>query len=65
VKSGKQTTFINGKWELEGTPGFSSVDEGQTSIGVRQNRISWFKGAPFVKSGLLIKSFLRRNLWNI
>jgi len=41
------TTFINGQKELEGTIGFSSIDEGKTSIGVRQNKVSWFKGAIY------------------
>lgn len=47
VKDGKQATFVNGQKELEGTVGFSPLVEGRTSIGVRQNKISWFKGAIY------------------
>lgn len=47
VKDGQQATFVNGQKELEGTVEFSPIEEGRTSIGVRQNKISWFKGAIY------------------
>lgn len=47
VQNRKQTTFVNGKKELEGTIEFKPILNGKTSIGVRQNRISWFKGAIY------------------
>lgn len=47
VKDGRQITFVNGKKELEGAVSFSPLVDGSTSIGVRQNKISWFKGAVY------------------
>jgi len=47
VKDGEQATFVNGHKELEGNVEFSPLKEGRTSIGVRQNKISWFKGAIY------------------
>lgn len=47
VEDGKQVTFVNGKKELEGSVEFSPIIDGSTSIGVRQNRVSWFKGAIY------------------
>ncbi|RKD90881.1 LamG-like jellyroll fold domain-containing protein [Mangrovibacterium diazotrophicum] len=47
VKDGEQATFVNRKKELEGSVDFSPIEEGNTSIGVRQNKISWFKGAIY------------------
>jgi hypothetical protein len=38
---------VNGKKELEGSVIFSPVKGGKTSIGVRQNEVSWFKGAVY------------------
>ncbi len=38
------TSYVNGVQQLSGAVAFSPLGEGQTSIGVRQNRISWFKG---------------------
>jgi hypothetical protein len=41
------TTFVNGKQELqEGFP-FLPIEKGQTSIGVRMNKVCWFKGAIY------------------
>ena len=37
--------FVNGRKELERAATFSRLGEGVTSLGVRQNRIHWFKGA--------------------
>jgi len=47
VKNGEQATFVNGQKELEGDVDFSPIKKGKTSIGVRQNKISWFKGAIY------------------
>lgn len=47
VKDGEQATFVNGQKELEGDIEFSPITKGKTSIGVRQNKVSWFKGAIY------------------
>lgn len=47
VKNGEQATFVNGQKELEGDVDFAPLKKGKTSIGVRQNKISWFKGAIY------------------
>jgi len=36
--------YVDGVRELTGITGFAPLGEGRTSIGVRQNRVSWFKG---------------------
>ena len=41
----KMSHYVNGVLELEGAVAFSPMTTGRTSIGVRQNRVSWFKGA--------------------
>jgi hypothetical protein len=41
----KMSHYVNGVLELEGAVAFSPMSAGRTSIGVRQNRVSWFKGA--------------------
>lgn len=45
VDHGKLSTYINSKKELEGAITFSPIQTGKTSIGVRLNEQSWFKGA--------------------
>lgn len=45
VDHGKLCTYINGQKELEGAITFSPIKTGKTSIGVRLNEQSWFKGA--------------------
>lgn len=47
VKKGEQITYVNGIKELEGKVEFTPISEGRTSIGVRQNRVSWFRGAIY------------------
>lgn len=43
---GKQmTSFVDGVKELEGPVAFAPMGEGKLSLGVRQNRVFWFKGA--------------------
>jgi len=37
--------FVNGQKECEALVDFVPFVEGQTSLGVRQNKVSWFKGA--------------------
>ncbi|MBC8024791.1 MAG: LamG domain-containing protein [Steroidobacteraceae bacterium] len=41
----KMSHYIDGVLELEGEVAFAPMAAGRTSIGVRQNRVSWFKGA--------------------
>ena len=41
----KMSHYVDGVLELEGEVTFSPMSAGRTSIGVRQNRVSWFKGA--------------------
>jgi hypothetical protein len=47
VDKGKLATFVNGKKELEGNIVMAPVKGDKTSIGVRQNGVSWFKGAIY------------------
>ncbi len=47
VSNGKQETYVNGKKELEGRIAILPQKGGKTSIGVRQNEQSWFKGAIY------------------
>jgi hypothetical protein len=37
--------YVNGEKELEGPLAFEPFGEGKTSLGVRQNKVSWYKGA--------------------
>ncbi len=41
------TTFVNGKQELQEDFSFLPIESGQTSIGVRMNKVCWFKGAIY------------------
>lgn len=43
----KLTTYVNGKKELEEPFSFLPIQTGQTSFGVRMNKVSWFKGAIY------------------
>jgi len=45
VDGGVMDTYVDGKHELNGRMRFSPLKPGKTSIGVRRNRIHWFKGA--------------------
>jgi hypothetical protein len=38
------THYVDGKKELEGPVAFGPLGPGRVSIGVRQNKVSWFKG---------------------
>jgi hypothetical protein len=39
------TSFVDGVKELEGPVAFAPMVDGKMSLGVRQNRLYWFKGA--------------------
>ncbi|MCX6952859.1 MAG: LamG domain-containing protein [Verrucomicrobia bacterium] len=39
------THFVNGEKEREGSVEFGPMLDGRVSLGVRQNRVHWFKGA--------------------
>lgn len=41
------TTFVNGKQELHEMYTFKPIELGQTSIGMRMNKVTWFKGAIY------------------
>ncbi|HEU5079262.1 MAG TPA: LamG-like jellyroll fold domain-containing protein [Opitutaceae bacterium] len=44
-KDGRMTHFVNGIKECEGSVQFEPMKPaGRTSLGVRQNKVSWFKG---------------------
>ena len=47
IDNGKLETYVNGKKELEGKVFLSPLKGGRTSIGVRQNKVSWFRGAIY------------------
>ena len=56
--------YVNGILELEGEVPFGPMTAGRTSVGVRQNRVSWFKGcidqARFTPAALPAASLQRR-----
>jgi hypothetical protein len=39
------TSFVNGQQELQGDVEFPGFGDGKVSVGVRQNKVYWFKGA--------------------
>jgi hypothetical protein len=45
--NGKLETFVNKSKELEGRIEMTPLRMGKTSIGVRQNEVSWFKGVIY------------------
>ena len=47
VSPNNLTTYVNGKQELQEPFSFLPIKTGQTSIGVRLNRVNWFKGAIY------------------
>jgi hypothetical protein len=47
VDQGKMEAYVNGIKELEGQIPFNPLSAGQTSIGVRLNRVNWFKGSVY------------------
>lgn len=38
------TSFVNGVQELDREAAFGPMTEGRLSLGVRQNKVYWFKG---------------------
>jgi hypothetical protein len=47
VDQNKQSTYVNGLKELESQIRIEPLTGGKTSVGVRQNEKSWFKGAIY------------------
>jgi hypothetical protein len=47
VTAKNRITFVNGKQELFLEFPFLPIESGQTSIGVRMNKVCWFKGAIY------------------
>lgn len=45
--NGRFTVFIDGQKELEGEKKMPSLKGGGTSLGMRQNEVSWFKGVIY------------------
>jgi hypothetical protein len=45
LEDGHMRHFVNGKQELEGNLEFKPMEGGGISLGVRMNKIHWFKGA--------------------
>lgn len=43
-EDGTMTHFVNGIEEMSGTVNYIPIDEGEVSIGMRMNKVSWFKG---------------------
>lgn len=41
----RMTSWVNGHQEMEGAVEFAPMKSGQASLGMRLNRVSWFKGA--------------------
>ncbi len=47
VDDGRMVNYINSKPELEAKIDFAPINSGKTSIGVRLNKVSWFKGVIY------------------
>ena len=47
IDNGHLATYVNGKKELEGNAVLVPLKSGKTSVGVRQNEVSWFKGGIY------------------
>ena len=47
IDNGKLETWVNGKKELEGSVVLTPVKGTRTSVGARQNEVSWFKGSIY------------------
>jgi hypothetical protein len=45
--NGRFTVYINGNKELEGELKLPALKSGNTSLGMRQNEVSWFRGAIY------------------
>jgi hypothetical protein len=57
--------YVDGKEELSGPLTITPLDKGKTSLGVRTNRVYWFKGAisraRFTARALSSKEFMKKN----
>jgi len=57
--------YVDGKVEMSGPLSISPLEQGQTSIGVRMNRVYWFKGAirkaRFTEKALRPNEFMGKN----
>jgi hypothetical protein len=47
VNDGQMQAYVNGSKELEGQIPFSPFTKGQTSVGVRLNKVNWYKGVIY------------------
>ena len=47
VADGRATSYVNGEQQLTGEIPYRPISEGITSVGVRQNKVCWFKGALY------------------
>lgn len=47
VEKDRMTTYVNGKKELSEPFTYRPIKTGKTSLGVRQNKRSWYKGAIY------------------
>ena len=56
--------YVDGREELSGPLTIAPLDDGQTSLGVRMNRVNWFKGAissaRFTGRALSPKDFMEK-----
>jgi hypothetical protein len=46
-KKGQMTNYVNGKMEIKGHVDFNPINSGEMSIGVRRNKVSWYKGSIY------------------
>ncbi len=57
------TNYVNGKMELQGNVDFKPINSGEMSVGVRRNKVSWYKGAIYkikITPGVLLpEDFIR------
>lgn len=55
--------YVDGKLELSGEINFKAMSKGKTSLGVRQNKVYWFKGAikklKFTNKALTPEKFMK------
>jgi hypothetical protein len=45
LEGGTMKHYVNGQLELQGDLDFRPINSGRTSIGVRLNKVHWYKGA--------------------
>ena len=44
VSNGKATSYVDGREQLQGEIPYRAINTGISSVGVRQNKVCWFKG---------------------